>query len=89
MLDLEARVAEDGDVVAPCRRRDVDLARMRVVAGEEGAGDAEGAGAREGLGDRNLTGVERRRSEQDRRTWCKRPVRILTRFSFSGFESSP
>lgn len=54
MLDFEARVAEDGDVVAPRRRREVDLARVRVVAGEEGAGDPEGARARERLGDGNL-----------------------------------
>jgi hypothetical protein len=54
VLDFEARVAEDGDVVAPRRCREVDLARVRVVAGEEGAGDPEGARARERLGDGNL-----------------------------------
>lgn len=53
-LDLEARVAEDGDVVAPRRARDVDLLGVRVVTGEERASDAQRARTGERLGDGDL-----------------------------------
>lgn len=51
LLDLETRIAEDGLVVGPRRRRDVDGLLAGVPARQEGGGDAQGAGARDGLGD--------------------------------------
>ena len=54
LLDLEARVLEDGLVVGPGRGGDADLLLARVPAVEELAADAEGTGAGDGLGDGEL-----------------------------------
>ena len=51
LLDLQARVLENGAVVGPRRVRDVDGLGAGEVAGEEGAADAQGARAGDGLGD--------------------------------------
>jgi hypothetical protein len=51
LLDLQARVLEDGIVVRPRGGGDVDGLCAGVVALEEGTTDAESARARDGLGD--------------------------------------
>jgi hypothetical protein len=51
LLDLEARVREDGAVVGPRGRGDVDGLCVGVVALEEGTANAKGTGTRDGLGD--------------------------------------
>lgn len=51
VLDLEARVLEDGLVVGPRRGRDADLLLARVPAVEELSTNAQGTGAGDGLGD--------------------------------------
>jgi hypothetical protein len=51
LLDLEARVLENGVVVGPARVRQVDLLRARVEALEESTANAESTGSGDGLGD--------------------------------------
>lgn len=51
LLDLEARVLEDGIVVGPARVGEVDLLRMGVEALQERTADAQGTSAGDGLGD--------------------------------------
>lgn len=51
LLDLEARVAEDGVVVGPARVGEVDLLRVGVEALQERTTDAQGTSTGDGLGD--------------------------------------
>jgi hypothetical protein len=53
-LDLQSRILEDGNVVAPGRGRKVDGLGVGVVTLEEGSGDAKSSSARDGLGDGDL-----------------------------------
>ena len=61
LLDAQARVLEDGRVVGPARRGQVDGLGVRVEAREEGAADAQRARARDGLGGDDAVLPERRR----------------------------
>lgn len=65
-LDLETRVLGDGNVVAPCWRRQVDGLGAGVVSGKEGSADAEGTGTGDGLSDGELASVCSRKSVGDR-----------------------
>jgi hypothetical protein len=60
LLDLQARVLEDGIVVRPRGVGDVDCFCVWVVALDEGTADAEGTSARDGLGDGDAVLVEGR-----------------------------
>ena len=51
LLDLQARVLEDGVVVGPAGVGQVDLLRVRVEALQESTADSQGTGAGDGLGD--------------------------------------
>lgn len=51
LFDGEACILEDGCVVGPAGRGDVDGLGVRVEALQEGGGDAQGSRARDGLGD--------------------------------------
>lgn len=51
LVDLEARVLEDGGVVGPARGGEVDLLRVGVEALEEGTADSQGTGTGDGLSD--------------------------------------
>ena len=61
LLDLQARVLEDGIVVGPRGGGDVDGFRARVVTLEEGATNAKCTGAGDGLGDGDAVFAERSR----------------------------
>lgn len=54
LLDLEAGVLRDRDVVSPCGGRKIDGFGSRVVAREEGRADPEGTRARDRLSDGDL-----------------------------------
>ena len=55
-FDFEARVAEDGGMVTPCRGGEVYGLGVRVKASEESTTNAEGTSARDGLRNSNLSG---------------------------------
>lgn len=61
MLDLEARVFCDGDMVAPSWRGQVDGFGARVESGQEGRSDTQSAGARDRLRDGQAVFDERLR----------------------------
>ena len=50
LLDLETRVLGNGNVVAPCRPRQVDGLCMRVEPGQKGHTDPQCTSSRDGLG---------------------------------------
>jgi len=53
--NLEARVTEDGSVVTPGRRREVDDFGFGVVASNESTTNTKSTSSRNGLSDSNLT----------------------------------
>lgn len=60
LLNLQARVFEDGIVVCPRGRWDVDGLSTRVEAFQESTTNAQSASAGDGLGDGNATVLDRR-----------------------------
>ena len=56
LTDLEAGVTEDGSVVTPGWRREVDDLSGREEASQEGSSNSEGSGTRKRLGNGNLFG---------------------------------
>jgi hypothetical protein len=54
VLDLETRVFGDGDVVTPCRSRQVDSLCAGEESSEEGSTDSEGASSGDRLSDGKL-----------------------------------
>lgn len=54
MLDLEAGVLEDGDMVAPCWRWQVDVLAMWVKSLEESSTNSESTSSGDRLSDGNL-----------------------------------
>jgi hypothetical protein len=50
MSNFETRITEDGNMVAPGRRGDINNFRMRIVTSNECTTDTKSACARDGLG---------------------------------------
>lgn len=63
LVDLEARVLEDRDVVPPGRCGKVDVLAVGVESLQEGTADTEGTSAGDGLGDGDLWFCETRFDE--------------------------